>query len=331
MADAGLKISAKDIEANKDFWLSIEDPDAFIRKSGVLKTAILPSRYGHYEFFSQTSETSVYDEIPRLTTTDWSQSQYTNLACPWNDDKSKRCPAGCVAIASGQMLYFLHYKYGVPAEAPTTAYCNSKYNEKPYDWAQTNYTTYVWDGMDRFGVYSHALIADIGRRLKMNYSPNGSAASDGDLKNTIFYSYGIDCTKADYSESDLERNLRNSMPVILSASDMNNHKNAHTFICDRYRRTQTTITTTYVWVYDEYPTNPDGTLIPVPMLPDKVETSHTMPAISSIGFNWGNGFEVNNSQEWFSVSGPWDMPLTTPTPDYRLNVIMYMDFKPLNQ
>ena len=153
--DEQLKLSANEIKLNKEFWASIENPNDYIRSNNIINPPLPWDSlylYGHYELVSSTSVIEVVDEIERLTKTDWSQDHYTNIYCPYtNDDYTKNCPAGCVAIAGSQMLYLLHFKYNVPATAPTVAYCNSVYDQTPYDWAQTNFSTYIWDNMGEDG------------------------------------------------------------------------------------------------------------------------------------------------------------------------------------
>ena len=41
-----------------------------------------------------------------------------NIYCPLKSDNFWHAPAGCVAIAGAQILYYLNHKFGVPATAP---------------------------------------------------------------------------------------------------------------------------------------------------------------------------------------------------------------------
>lgn len=330
-ADASLRISAADIEANRNFWLSVEDPISYMCKVGAITLPpTLPKDslkyYGHYELVSTATKVEVVDEIQRLTTTDWNQTSWTNAACPYKSNGETRCPAGCVAIAAGQMMYFLHSKYNVPAKIPSQAYCNSKYNEKPYDWAQYNYTSEVWNTIDEYGLNSAPLIADIGRRVNTQYGEEASGAYTGDLKAMVFAPYGISCNFMSFNTSNLSQNLLNKMPVIVAMGDINDHSSRHTFICDRYRRSKTVTTRIYEWVYDRYPENDDGTLILVPTVEDKVEVVQTMPYVSAVGFNWGWGPLFNNPSEWFSISGPWSAGGS----DYGYDGYMVTDFAVMN-
>ena len=125
LPDEELNFSRKEIAENKAFWKSISSPDKFVRENLALDTRAYRGPFdpslGHYEFRYSTSYTEVYDSIPRLTTTNWTQNHPYNYYCPQKSTNSTKAPAGCVAIAGAQMLYFLHGHYGVPTTAPSEA------------------------------------------------------------------------------------------------------------------------------------------------------------------------------------------------------------------
>jgi hypothetical protein len=83
------------------------------------------------------------------------------------------------------------------------------------------------------------------------------------------------------------------------------YQHGHAFIADKYKRVRMVTKNTYRWVYDTSPSNPDGSLIPIPCVEDKTEYIYHSPYISMIGFNfgWGNG-ELDDSQ-WFALADEW--------------------------
>lgn len=303
--DHELNFSKEEIEHNTKFWESVSFPDKYV-KEHIVHTrgengTLLPQ--GHYELISTTYTSEVYDSIARLTTTDWDQNSPYNKYCPYKENSTEyHSPAGCVAIAGAQMLFFLHYKLGVPQTAPSEAYCNG--DNTSYEWAQTNYTTEIWDLMKSDGENAAPLIADIGRRSNTIYGDNGSSANFPNLVNKAFTGYNIDCTVSTYDSEKLGTSLLGKMPVIIGATDKESGK-AHAFITDRYKRNRTVIKHTYEWVYDYIPTNPDGSFILVPAPTRKVETSYNSPYISMIGMNWGWGDKYNIENEWYSLTGDW--------------------------
>ena len=315
--DIDLNFTMQEIESNKNFWKSVSMPDAFakelvIQDSLVTRGApgpidLIPDYflYGHYEFCSVEHYTQVYDSIARLTHTDWDQHSPCNNYCPYKSySTTQHAPAGCVAIAGAQLLYFLHYKLGVPETAPSDAYCNSNVTAYPnYDWAQYNFTSTIWDNMNSIGVNSDPFVADVGRLARVHYGNNGSGAYDSDLANYAFPAYGISCTYTNYSESYLSSSLLSEMPVYLSAS--NQDMEGHAFIADRYLRKRNVTKTTYMWVYDSIPHDANGHELQVPILPNKITYSYSSPHISMIGMNWGWGQNYNDPNEWFALSGSW--------------------------
>ena len=310
--DDKLNFTREEIENNKAFWKSISSPDEFVKKMlkesatrggghGNLIDPELDSLLhdGLWVFRESYTYTEVYDSIPRLTKTIWHQHAPYNTYCPTKTDGSGlNAPAGCVAIAGAQILYFLHNKLGVPATAPSHATCYGNVNN--YTMHQDNFTTTVWDFMNTDGYQYKAapLIANVGTLVGMNYGNSGSSAVTEDLVNDVFRDwYGISCTYGDYSTGTLRTSLLSGMPVILRASS-STISGGHAFIIDQYMRTRTVTANYYTWVYDSWPPH-----TPIPAIPEYVEYTYTSPVISKVRMNWGWGGDFNNS--WFSLTGDW--------------------------
>lgn len=305
LPDEDLNFSQEEIETNKAFWLAVSNPDKYVKEK------VLNNDYdfnsgnttakGHYELINRTYTSELYDSIPRLTETDWHQSEPYNIYCPLKSDNTTHAPAGCVAIAAAQVLYYLHYSINVPETAPSKAYCNGNVNS--YQWAQTDYTTSIWDQMKISGVYAAPLIADIGRRINIQYSDNGSSAITQNLVNNVFAPYGITCSYDTFDTELLSSSLVNKIPVIVRAmakvKDNGQTQNiGHAFIIDRYIRKRLKTTDYYEWVYDYVP---PGTLIP--SVPGKINVYYSSPSITYIGFNWGWGNDLNYG--WYGVTEDW--------------------------
>jgi hypothetical protein len=296
--DDELNFTTEEIQENENFWKMIEDPLAFTPVDTLLfdkGNAILESR-------ETTSHTEDYNLVSPLITTTWAQEAPYNNACPYKSTGDDRSPAGCVAIAAAQMLVFLHDSLGVPVEAPSEAYCNSRNNEKPFDWAQTNYTSTIWDAMKSNDAYAAPLIANVGNLCNMEYGDNGSVAYSSELPSLVFPIYGINCSYEDYNETDLKASLLSYRPVYLRAVNQNN--SGHAFIVDRYKGTRHVIKTVS---YYEYPDikNPDGTLQIKPCGFYEITYTYGSPVISAIGMNWGWGKQYQDTTEWFTLTGDW--------------------------
>ena len=306
-SDAELNFTPSEIEANKNFWKSISFPDEYVKE--MVKDELTTRGpggnyllYGHWELLSVEHYSQKYDSISRLTQTDWVQQYPCNIYCPYyTNNIYDHASAGCGPIMVGQMLYFLHYKIGVPQTAPSQAYCNSYVTDYPnYDWDQTNYTSTIWDDMTPSGINSGPLIANIGRRLHINYSNQNSYPIY--YVDSVFKPYGINCRYHTYNTDSLKTDLLNGMPVCLTAeTNFQGQIEGHGFIADRYLRKRDVTKRTYYWVYDSVPNN-----FPVPgNIPNNITYSYSSPYINMIGMNWGWGENFNDNSEWFTLTGDW--------------------------
>ena len=75
----------------------------------------------------------------------WDQGEPYNEFCPWvTSDMKERAPAGCVAVAGAEVLYYLHNRYGVPVNMVSEGYCNGVIGN--YSRWFGNADSDVWDG-----------------------------------------------------------------------------------------------------------------------------------------------------------------------------------------
>lgn len=311
-SDAELNFTPSEIKSNKEFWKSISFPDEFVKEKLIeneTRKELPPptpdySMYGHWELLSVEYYTQKYDSISRLTQTNWTQNYPCNGYCPYLENNPyNHAQASCGPIMVGQMLYFLHYKLGVPQLAPSQAYCYSDVMDYPdYNWDQTNYTSDIWNNMNSYGDYSGPLIANIGRRLHINYGLSHYGVTGNDMVDSVFKPYGINCIYSEYNTAYLKTDLLSGMPVgLLAAANCQGQTEGHAFIADRYLRKRDVTKKTYYWVYDSTPDN-----FPVPgNIPNKITYTYSSPYITMIGMNWGWGIWYNVDSEWFTLTGDW--------------------------
>ena len=312
LGDDKLNFTREEIENNKAFWESISSPDEFVKK--MLKESatrggghsLEPTdpeldsllHDGLWVFRESYTYTEVYDSVSRLTETNWHQFDPYNAYCPFKSDYSARVPAGCVAIAAAQILYFLHDKWGVPEKAPSQAYCNGNIYNYQGNWDQTNYTSDIWDSMNQLNDSSSApLIANIGNRINMIYSNNFSGVYSSEcLVEDVFNEYNISCNYDSFATGALLTTLSNGIPVYLDACS-STVSDGHAFIADKYKRTRTVTANYYNWVYFSWPPN-----TPMPAIPEYIEYIYSS-CYDMIGMNWGWEADLNNN--WFSLTGDW--------------------------
>ena len=254
---------------------------------------------GHYELISVTSEDLFYDSVNHHINCEWSQSLHQcNAYVPYmTNSTTDRVPAGCVAVAGAQMLYYLHSKIGYPIAAPTTAYCIGEVGN--YSMGQSDFSSTAWEMMTHNGDTTAAkLIACVALLANTTFGNNGSGASTEDLSDDCFPAFGISSVFTDYDASVVKMSLLNEMPVIVSAdgtSSWFNFHDGHAFIIDGYKRIQMKYTYEYMWVWDYYDPN-----LSYPKIPTETEIAYSSPMITHFKMNWGWG-----PSEWMFIDGDW--------------------------
>ncbi len=240
------------MQKTKSFWALISgDLEDLIPKTRAHDDT-LPTYpgSGHWELKNTYTTTEVFDDF-RLMQTEWGQSSsHYNEYCPLKTVPSDnpRVPAGCVAVAGAQMLYYLHYNLSVPTAAPDTAYCCGDLSGF-YQYADGS-STASWsymlnNSLNYRGCYSAAvLIAKVGQLVGITYGNDGSIANTSYLPNSVFSSYGISSTYTTYSSSTVVQSLLVNMPVIVRANGTRSYDfwgnvsygDGHAFIIDGCRR-----------------------------------------------------------------------------------------------
>ncbi len=197
-----------------------------------------------------------------LLSTKWGQGS------PWNirlNNAGYNFPMGCVAVACGQILYYFHHNGGIPYDmyhiidiSPVYHY-SLYYNYFTFFASRSQYVNFssYWDQMplDRSGSnpscyeYVSNLMLDIGDRVGMKYTENGSFAP-GDTLGPYYIDSLFVNSRAFYSDScqdTVMTNLDNGKPVIIN-SLIQGEDNGHTWVIDGYKYLQTTESGEYMFV-----------------------------------------------------------------------------------
>ena len=305
------------IEQSKHFWRLICCDEELISSTlreerfSIFDTLPVYPGTGHWELVNVSSSSVVYDDI-RLTETQWGQEGNYNEYCPLISAGSQyHVYAGCVAVAGAQMLLYLHDKLGTPVFAPDTAYCNIPYGSG-YGYtggASSSTWNYMkYNSINLKNCYSAAvLIADVGKRVGMDYSPSGSEASTSDLVDDVFEYYGISCSYSSYDLATVKESLTNGMPVIARADGTVEYilglfpvySDGHCFIIDGYKRNSIQYINEYEWVWDEW----WGPGPAMPYIRPKTTVTYDIPYVTHFRMNWGWGGLHND--DYFAPSGDW--------------------------
>lgn len=310
--NADLSFSEEEISANIRFWS--KEPSRSLDPH--------PEDDGAWIGIT-TTVTEVVDSIPHLTTTQWHQRFPYNKYCPLRTDVTgERAPAGCIAIAGAQMLYFLHEKWGIPQTMVSNALCTGYVGN--YYMEQWNATSTVWEDMDPDICVSSSctdphpeavMVACVGTLMEMIYGNDGShpALSNSDMVEHVFNYFGIDCDYGSYSENDVKSSLNAGIPVIVSAKaqwypNWQLEIPGHSFLIDGYKRTRIKSTTHYTFV----PNDPDN--YDPSTHPSYDVITYSNPEITGIKMNWGYWYQwyidgVNNTDYlndgWYTLTGDW--------------------------
>ena len=331
---------ADTLAADYRLWNNIETYVANTSDSGPLHT-ITPLPEGSWILIDVQSETLSPTQVGPLLQTKWGQGSPWNTCVPTDAPNSThRCPTGCTAVAGAQMLYYLHYKLGVPAAMYSTGSCIgwsnnvssnnildaishffSLSNAYEYSFSFSNSDTTTWNQMAKmkpFFVDADAttdrvavLMGYVGWQIKTAYSGNGSSSTLDNLAD--FYSaQGIKCDSKGYNSSDVITGLRNNMPVIVRAdSRMIEHgvlgidfwteyTDGHAWVIDGYENKNIKCTYTYEWSGGS---NPPNILVNPPINTRKTE-EEIITTPNYFYMNWGYDGHWDDGR--YTFDGLWN-------------------------
>lgn len=318
--DEQLVFSSEEISANKAFWNQTQkEPDRGPR----------PPQYEGYWVTHTTSETFVDDTLGHMTP-HWVQGAPYNQYCPLKSwSLTEHQPAGCVAVAGAQVLYYLHSKIGVPVEAYGS--CTIVDGEPIFDGSSvSNWGQMSPDYLYPFPADKEAiLIAKVGDLVGMHYSDTSSWAYSSRLKTIAFPDQGLNCNRSNYCQDTVIRYLNNQYPVIVSASDQLIPLNGrfHCFVIDGYKKTHLL----YTHCHEFIPADPEMIILPGSGYESYYTYSYSEPEITAIKINWGWPSQwrsvnpLNNG--WYTLTANWEVEKTDGTEyTYNHNVSMIFDF-----
>lgn len=147
-----------------------------------VKIEIIPDRIRH-DYLCKDNNWKKVDssqtKIGVFTTTKWGQGE------PYSNFTPYKCPAGCVAVAVGQIMKF--HKY--PNDS----------NDPKFNW---NIMPDIARNINQQGAINIALLLkDIGEKVNMRYAPSASGAYSIDARNALVNDYGYSSSAhlADYN------------------------------------------------------------------------------------------------------------------------------------
>ena len=331
--DEELVFTKEDIDVHKKVWgknnrekeiRKILDPDVPVPENGYWKSELY-----HVEH-------NVIDEQIEHLTPHWDQGKPYNTLCPLRtDQQNSRAPAGCVALAAAQVLYYLHSIWNVPATMPSSGYCNDYVYNNPQQYF-SNFNDYGWSQMSydykepwESAYYESLLIGFVGKTIKIDYGNDGSSAHEKDIKDYLFPLYGIGSSYKNYNEQIVQNNLLKRLPIIIGATDylIPLWGSNHCFVIDGFIKMQDEYTYYNYWV----PAEPgDHKIYKASFIGESHEPYYSVDTtsvrISAIKINWGwwTQWDKNNpiNDGWYDLTSNWCVTSNGSTFTYNHNVRM---------
>jgi len=297
-----------------DFWLAINADEEYIARA--LEGTRNPKPVtGYWELVGSYVINSVISSTPDRLISDTAYYKLFHQGSPYNQycpaesaGSGNHAKAGCLAVAGGTMMCYLHDKLGVPVEGVEFArYFGTISNYQPY-YAYVTDDYDVWNRLktdDSDKTYAASLLTFIGDQVSMTYGMTGSGAYTSSLVNNVFNYFGISCSFGTFSSSTVNSNLQNELPAIVDAYGTRTpngdgsytYSNSHVFIIDGYRTTQYTYQNVYRWVYVV-----GG---PYPIIDDRIEIVVGSPVASDYLMRWGWD-DKNPDGSYYAINGDWN-------------------------
>lgn len=203
----------------------------------------------------------ISEEVKPFVTSEWNQGEYFNYLCPAQEDASQyqqnincdnHVPAGCVATAMSQVMFYYRYpEYGTGGVGYTPIHYEYDADNNPTDTfyypmqAQRFNTLHEYDVMpsdvDFYAGEIAKLMWHAGISVRMDYGPTGSGAQSAEALTSLKNYWGYNRTAQMYSRNDysdakwkdtLLNELRALRPIYYSGTDA---EGGHAFVLDGFR------------------------------------------------------------------------------------------------
>lgn len=233
-----------------------------------------------------------------LTETRWGQGSPWNCRAPFTSSSFiEHCLTGCVPVAAAQLLYYLHYKIGVPlyayGESSTSAFipANSDYlvlNDSDIVFDSSLYSSSVWDSMSLTSSSAGSsdaavstLMVQIGLYIGAKYYINSTLAYFSLVKDAFVNQFAINCSSSGPESLSIvvDQILEDEMPSFLGISRHDiygNRLSGHGVVADAAQKQIRTEIREYVSTFEQL----DGTHL------HRFESSSEIIS-TYVGINWG--------------------------------------------
>lgn len=230
----------------------------------------------------------------------WGQSPIYNRYCYVDDDTTTHAPAGCVAVAIGQIMTYHQRPSSFAITFDETSRWGLQGTMQTPCWSAINqHISVCYNSNCSTDEDIARLLREIGKRADMKYISSQAAQSDIDKARSCFANMGYQIPqKQEYNSAVVCSELELNRPVYIRGSELGSPA-GHAWVVDGYKSRTQIYRTYYIqadgselnWIYDE--------------------TEYTY-----FHFNWGwhgdcNGyfqtgvFDTQEGFEYDSNSNPW--------------------------
>lgn len=264
--------------------------------------------------------------VNHLLRTHWHQSSPCNNYMPFQKyATSDHIYLGCTTVATGQFLYYTHYKWGTPSVSPSKVAfdsSNNKYNFSNPSTEQWNkIPLYPLDNDTSLPLFLGWIAKEINAEPKYsNNEHTGTGASISDAANFIYREARIPCECISYNLNIVTDKILNSSPVILW---LTRSGGGHTVVIDALDYTEYSYDKYYAYVKPSVGTDPSQPIGPDIGTTDDYDyfvskyghiyTEHYSSKNIFFQFNWGwkdgpdsiliNGAVLDISTDYNDISG----------------------------
>lgn len=298
-------------------WNALYVQNGSVKEEDIVKTKATfnetyPGTNGYWVLLESETRT-ISDEISsRVITNNWHQDLNSFIPQKQNEQQdSVHCKVGCVAVAGGQYLYYLHERNNNPRYMVD----NVTYNHSTKTYSFSGNSENVWQYMTNIlygDYYVSIMLGYIASEIDMNFGINKSTVNEMNLSNFINRMYGYNFSWYPYSASTIINKLKQMGAVVAVADgyDYAEQENcAHAFLIDGYRVLTTETTSTYGWVgednlgQDTNDRDPGGNIVGYGFITTQTEETTT----STIYMNWGQSITLYNNIGFNVYATNWTM------------------------
>lgn len=267
---------------------------------------------GHWELIEVLEPKLTVSAVDKLTNTKWNQSSPWNAYIPYSEeDSTQKGPAGCVAVALAQYLYFLHFKDNNPASTVTTAIYNVFTNQYTY----SGNSTAVWNemainssGSSVAKDYVATFIGYVGKSVNTDYHLSYGAADFSSALSFLNAQTGGNYYQSSMDYGYVSSELSKGRAVLAAADGYEGDVKVpgHTFVIDAKEERTMTTTSVYGWVgtdnlgNDSNERDSDGNIVGYSFFYERDSKTVT----TYFKMNWGGG---SYDDTLFNISDEWNV------------------------